>query len=130
MDELTTIAGKWYPNQLHQAFLHWSMSCLLADRNVTDEEIIEHICMDGRGDLGIDGYWIDEENGQLILVQSKYSAIGIRPRRPQGEPRASICRLKPRRSTSMCRGMGIKYPSRSISQIFKQLFWIMTIRSG
>lgn len=76
MNELTTIAAKWYPNQLHQAFLHWSMSCLLADRIVSDEEIIEHICMDGRGDLGIDGYWIDEENGQLILVQSKYSGSG------------------------------------------------------
>ncbi len=95
MDELTTIAGKWYPNQEHHAFLHWSMSCLLADRNVTDEEIIEHIGMDGSRDLGIDGYWIDEENGQLILFQSKYSASqsGRIARKESQEFRSAVLNL-------------------------------------
>ena len=65
------IAQRYYSGNEEHAFLHLAFQCILADLDPDDDEISEHIALDGSGDLGIDGYWVDELNRRLILVQAK-----------------------------------------------------------
>ena len=67
------IAQRYYSGNEEHAFLHWAFQCILADLDPDDDEISEHIALDGPGDLGIDGYWVDEVNKRLVLVQAKSS---------------------------------------------------------
>jgi hypothetical protein len=74
MEALDTLTARYYPGREDRAFLHWSLTCLMVDKDISDEDLIEHVGLDRSGDLGIDAYWIDEENGRVLLAQSKYSS--------------------------------------------------------
>lgn len=71
-EEISEIANKYYSGNLQDAFPYWALSCLLADQELDNEKLREHVAL-GDGDLGIDGYWIDEPNRRLILLQAKGS---------------------------------------------------------
>ena len=72
-EEISEIANLDYSGVEEQAFPHWALSCLLGDQQPERDELREHVAV-GDGDLGIDGYWIDESNRRLILLQAKYSS--------------------------------------------------------
>ena len=70
--EISQIANRDYSGNLQDAFPNWALSCLLADQEPDSDTLREHVAL-GDGDLGIDGYWIDETNRRLILLQAKSS---------------------------------------------------------
>ena len=72
--EIEELANRLYSGTAKDAFRHWAMACLVADQEPTDEDLQDHVDVDGSGDLGIDGYWVDEPNGRLLLLQTKYTA--------------------------------------------------------
>ena len=53
-----------------RAFLVW-LSRVAFD--LTDEEALEATSLDGANDKGIDIFWIDQEEGKVIIAQGKYS---------------------------------------------------------
>ena len=58
-----------------RAFVHWALKCLLADMDIDDSELVELTAVGGPKDLGIDGYYIDQENTRLILIQGKGNRV-------------------------------------------------------
>lgn len=54
-----------------KAFLFWFATCIL---ELSDDDAREAISVEGANDKGIDLFWVDEEEGRVILVQGKYSA--------------------------------------------------------
>lgn len=76
--DIQEIADRYYSGRIERGFLHWAMKCALADLDPDDDQVWEHTALDGPGDLGVDGYWIDELNRRLVLVQSKYGGRATR----------------------------------------------------
>lgn len=70
--ELQELADRLYKGDLPKAFPHWILSSLTADIEPSEEELIEHT-LDGAGDLGIDGYWLDDGNSKALLFQAKFT---------------------------------------------------------
>ncbi len=58
-----------------RAFAHWALKCLLADKDIDDSELVELTALGGPKDLGIDGYYVDQENTRLILLQAKGTRV-------------------------------------------------------
>ena len=58
-----------------RAFAHWALKCLLADKDVDDSELVELTAVGGPKDLGIDGYYVDQENARLVLLQAKGTRV-------------------------------------------------------
>ena len=58
-----------------RAFAHWALKCLLADLDPDDEDIRDRVAIGRSGDLGIDGYWDDDVNSRIILLQAKDSPV-------------------------------------------------------
>ena len=63
---------------MDRAFAHWALQCLLADKDIDDSDLFQLTAVGGPKDLGIDGYYIDQENARLIIIQAK----GTRVTRP------------------------------------------------
>src|SRR2546422_8071608 len=55
-----------------RGFKFWSVSQVLMDGDLSDDEIREPLRLDGGGDLGLDGYFEDSDEATLTLVQSKF----------------------------------------------------------
>ena len=73
-----------------RAFAHWALKCLLAEQDIEDSELVELTAVGGPRDLGIDGYYVDQENARLVILQAK----GSRVTRPDvQELRSSITAL-------------------------------------
>jgi hypothetical protein len=90
--EIEGIANRLYNGRMERGFLHWALGCILADIEPAEEELVAHTAVDGPGDLGIDGYWLDEANNRLVLVQAKFQ--GRVGRAPAQEFRQAIHALK------------------------------------
>ena len=58
-----------------RAFAHWALKCLLAYGDIDDSELAELTAVGGPKDLGIDGYYVDQENARLIILQAKGSRV-------------------------------------------------------
>ena len=61
-----------YDADKERGFKFWAVSQVLMDTDLSDDQIKEPLLLDGRGDLGLDGYYEDTETETLILVQSKF----------------------------------------------------------
>jgi|GEM_PF-1585063 len=72
--EIKEVAQRLYAGHMALAFRHWALSCILANQEPDDAELKKHINLGGSGNLEIDGYWIDELNGRIILLKSRYSS--------------------------------------------------------
>ncbi len=70
--DIQGVADAFYGGRTERGFLHWALGCVLGDIDPADEELIAHTALDGSGDLGTDGYWVDEANNRLVLLQSKF----------------------------------------------------------
>lgn len=55
-----------------RGFKFWALGEVLIDSDLSDDELKAAVEIDGRSDLGLDGYVEDPESETLILVQSKY----------------------------------------------------------
>ena len=55
------------------AFRNWAVGQVLWDENLSDEQIEEAVAVDGPGDMGIDAWYLanEESTKVLYLVQSK-----------------------------------------------------------
>ncbi len=63
---------------IDKAFLHWFGTTIL---DISDDEAREAISIEGANDKGIDLFWVDEEEGRVIIVQGKYTPdLGYRPK--------------------------------------------------
>ncbi|HXG36767.1 MAG TPA: AIPR family protein [Dehalococcoidia bacterium] len=62
------------PGDLQNGFKFWAVSQALMDLGFSDDEIKQPLTLDGRGDLGLDGYYedTDTESPSLILIQSRF----------------------------------------------------------
>ena len=58
-----------------RAFAHWALRCLLSDKDIEDSELVELTAVGGPKDLGIDGYFVDQENARLLLLQAKGTRV-------------------------------------------------------
>ena len=71
-EEIIEIANADYSGRQEDAFPYWALSCVVADQDPERDALREHVAV-GDGDLGIDGYWIDDSNRRLVLLQAKYT---------------------------------------------------------
>ncbi len=63
------------------AFLFWCATNIL---ELADDDAREAISIEGANDKGIDLFWVDEDEGRVILAQGKYSAdFSFRPKQAQ-----------------------------------------------
>lgn len=62
----------------NKAFLFWFATTIL---ELSDDDAREAISVEGANDKGIDLFWIDDDEGRIIIVQGKYSAyFSFRPK--------------------------------------------------
>lgn len=68
-----------YDGDKEKGFKFWAVSQVLMDTDLSDDQLKEPLQLDGKGDLGLDGYYEDPETESLIMVQSKFHnrAAGI-----------------------------------------------------
>lgn len=78
IEEIQKLADELYQGRIERAFTHWSLSCILADLDPSDDDLITHTGIDRTGDLGIDGFWIDETNSRLVFLQGKFQTAATR----------------------------------------------------
>ncbi len=64
--------SNYTPDDLQRGFKFWAVSQVLMDMGLSDDEIKEPLTLDGRSDLGLDGYYEDAESEALVLIQSKF----------------------------------------------------------
>lgn len=70
--EIDQIKANFYNNtNADRAFAHWALKCILADVDPSDDDLRRATAIGSAGDLGLDAYWIDEDNSRIILVQAK-----------------------------------------------------------
>lgn len=61
-----------YGGVLWKGFKFWAMSEILIASEISDDDLKTALDIDGRSDLGLDGYIEDIEEETLILVQSRF----------------------------------------------------------
>jgi len=64
-----------YDGDNERGFKLWAVSQALMETDLSDDELKDPLRLDGRGDLGLDGYYEDTEDTErptLVLVQSKF----------------------------------------------------------
>ncbi|MDP2950519.1 MAG: AIPR family protein [Chloroflexota bacterium] len=61
-----------YGGDREKGFKFWAASQVLMDTDLSDDQLKEPLLLDGRGDLGLDGYYEDPETETLTLIQSKF----------------------------------------------------------
>ena len=54
-----------------QAFLIWFMTTIL---DLTEDEALEATSIDGANDKGIDFFYVDNDQGRIIIAQAKYTS--------------------------------------------------------
>ncbi len=68
---VSELAATYYEEDETQAFRHAALQLTLPDPNVADRRIIEITGIDKSGDLEIDGYFIDDQDENILLFQSQ-----------------------------------------------------------
>src|SRR5574341_1038454 len=61
-----------YDGDREKGFKFWAVKQVLMDMGLSDDAIKEPLQLDGRSDLGVDGYYEDPDEEALILVQSRF----------------------------------------------------------
>ncbi len=61
-----------YRGDKEKGFKFWAVSQVLMDSDLSDDQIKEPLLLDGRGDLGLDGYYEDPDTETVTLVQSRF----------------------------------------------------------
>jgi len=61
-----------YRGDRHKGFKFWAVGQVLMGMGLSDDALKDPLELDGRGDLGLDGYYEDADSETLILVQSKF----------------------------------------------------------
>jgi len=74
VDAVSAIADEIYRGQFDRGFAHLALQLAFPTFAFTDDQAEEIIRIDRRGDLGIDGVYIAEEEQQVLLFQSKSSS--------------------------------------------------------
>jgi hypothetical protein len=67
--EVATLANRFAAPD-NQAFLIWFLTNIL---DLTEDEAFEAASIDGANDKGIDGFYVDNDQGRIIVAQAKYS---------------------------------------------------------
>jgi len=73
VDAVSAIADDRYDGQFERGFAHLALQVAFPTFAFTDSQAEEIIGVDRRGDLGVDGIYIAEEEQQVLLFQSKSS---------------------------------------------------------
>ena len=80
--QIERINAAYYENSdLSRSLAHWALQCLLADVSPEDDALRAATAIGGAHDLGIDAYWVDEDNSRLIFIQAKDTKRLNRPQR-------------------------------------------------
>lgn len=61
-----------YEGDTERGFKFWAVSQVLMDSDLSDDQIKDPLLLDGKGDLGLDGYYEDTDTETLTLVQSRF----------------------------------------------------------
>lgn len=61
-----------FEGDVEKGFKLWAVKQVLMDTGLSDDALKDPLELDGKGDLGLDGYYEDEEDESLILLQSKF----------------------------------------------------------
>ena len=63
------------------AFLFWCATNIL---ELVDDDAREAVSLEGANDKGIDLFWVDEDEGRVVIAQGKYSPVfSLRPKQSQ-----------------------------------------------
>ena len=68
-----SIASERYSGELDRGFAHLALQLAFPTQELSDDQAEDIISVDRRGDLGIDGLFVDEAEQQILLFQSKSS---------------------------------------------------------
>ena len=73
---IESAVSQLYPGEEWRAFKHWALQEYLVDAEIDppEQELKDYLAIDGRSDLGLDGYLPDPTSKTLYLVQSKHHA--------------------------------------------------------
>ena len=81
-EEISRINSHFYAGtDISRALAHWALQNLLADVAPDDNALFAATAIGGAHDLGLDAYWIDNDNSMVIFVQAKDTDRGTRPQR-------------------------------------------------
>lgn len=81
-EEIDRINSNFYEGtDISRALAHWALQNLLADVNPDDDALFTATAIGGAHDLGLDAYWIDNDNSMIIFVQAKDTERLHRPQR-------------------------------------------------
>ncbi len=69
-------ARDYYSGNLEKGFLHWAFSEIFIQEDFSDDDVITQTAIDGPGDFGVDGYFIDHESKTIHLFQAKHIGPG------------------------------------------------------
>lgn len=64
-----------YEGDTEAGFKFWAVSQILMDQGLSDDEIKAPLLIDRDNDLGIDGFYEDEEDNVVTLIQSRYHGV-------------------------------------------------------
>lgn len=72
-----SIGNRLYPADDWRAFKHWAVQEFLVDTEIapTEQELKDFLSIDGRSDLGLDGFIADPDSKVLYLIQAKHHAV-------------------------------------------------------
>lgn len=86
---------EYFDGKMEPAFKMWALECILADAEPSADELFKRTAVDMRGDLGLDGFWFDEDGSRLVLLQSKaYGKARRIPRPPLEQLRSTAQTLR------------------------------------
>jgi len=74
IDAVGAIAEERYGSRFDRGFAHLALQLAFPTFSFTDDQAEEIISIDRRGDLGIDGLYIADDERQVLLLQSKSSS--------------------------------------------------------
>lgn len=69
------IADERYSGELDRGFAHLALQLAFPTQEFSDDQAEDIISIDRRGDLGLDGLFVDEAERQVLLFQSKSSPL-------------------------------------------------------
>src|ERR1700674_2773726 len=76
-DECTSacqaVADERYSGELDRGFAHLSLQLAFPTLELSDDQSEDIISVDRRGDLGLDGLYVDHDERQVLLFQAKSS---------------------------------------------------------
>jgi hypothetical protein len=72
--QASAIADERYSGRYDRGFAHLALQLAFPNFEFTDDQVEELIAVDRHGDLGVDAVYIDKDEEQVLLFQSKSSA--------------------------------------------------------